>query len=230
MDFYLLLKNMGKSLSNKYGQKRFESAIKSMTDAIKIASKRAIHKKAETTGNYIGNEIADKITSVSKNSTTELHNFDETKEEDEEKTTHTKRHISPEEYQKLANLLIDESNKSSKFRTRNWVEINDHIRGAYSSNKKIRFKTAMLRSSLCDYRDAYIFLKGNISVNNTAAEGAAANNTNRKVIFKNCAPFTNCISKINNTQIDNAEYIDIVMPIYNLIEYCDNYSKISGNL
>ena len=127
-------------------------------------------------------------------------------------------------------MLIDESNKSSKFRTRNWVEINDHIRGAYSSNKKIRFKTAMLRYSLCDYRDAYIFLKGNISVNNTAAEGAAANNTNRKVIFKNCAPFTNCISKINNTQIDNAEYIDIVMPIYNLIEYCDNYSKISGNL
>ena len=67
----------------------------------------------------------------------------------------------------------------------------------------------MLRSSLCDYDNAYILAKGNISVNNTAAEGAAANNTNKKVIFKNCAPFTNCISKINNTQIDNAEYIDI---------------------
>ena len=74
----------------------------------------------------------------------------------------------------------------------------------------------MLRSSLCDYRDAYILVKGNISVNNTAA--AAANNTNEKVIFKNCAPFTNCISKINSTQIDNAQYIDIVMPMYNLIE------------
>ena len=74
----------------------------------------------------------------------------------------------------------------------------------------------MLRSSLCDYSDAYILVKGNISVNNTAA--AAANNTNEKVIFKNCAPFTNCISKINNTQIDNAQYIDIVMPMYNLIE------------
>ena len=88
----------------------------------------------------------------------------------------------------------------------------------------------MLRSSLCDYSDAYILFKGNITVNNTAGAGAAANNTNKKVIFKNCAPFTNCISKINNTQIDNAEYIDIVMPMYNLIEYNDNYSKTSGSL
>ena len=88
----------------------------------------------------------------------------------------------------------------------------------------------MLRSSLCDYSGAYILVKGNITVNNTAADGAAANNTNKKVIFKNCAPFTNCISKINNTQIDNAEYIDIVMPIYNLIEYIDDHSQTSGNL
>ena len=88
----------------------------------------------------------------------------------------------------------------------------------------------MLRSSLCDYSDAYILVKGNITVNNTAAADADANNTNKKVIFKNCAPFTNCISKINNTQIDNAEYIDIVMPMYNLIEYSDNYWKISGSL
>ena len=134
------------------------------------------------------------------------------------------------EYQIIANLLNDESNQPSKFRTKNCVEINDDIRGAYSPNKLIRFKTAMLRSSLCDYSDAYILVRGNITVNNTAADGAAANNTNKKVIFKNCAPFTNCISKINNTQIDNAEYIDIVMPMYNLIEYSDNYSKTSGSL
>ena len=88
----------------------------------------------------------------------------------------------------------------------------------------------MLRSSLCDYSDAYILVKGNITVNNTAADGAAANNTNKKVIFKNCAPFTNCISKINNTQVDNAKDIDIVMPMYNLIEYSNNYSKTSGSL
>ena len=127
-------------------------------------------------------------------------------------------------------MLNDESNKPCKFRTRNWVEINDDIRGDYSPNKQISLKAAKLRSSLCDYSDAYILVKGNITVNNTAAEGAAATNTNKKVIFKNCAPFTNCVSKINNTQIDNAEYIDIVMPMYNLIEYSDNYSKTSGSL
>ena len=117
------------------------------------------------------------------------------------------------EYQIIANLLTDESNKPSKFRTKNWVEIDDDIRGAYSPNKQIRFKTSMLRSSLCDYSDAYILVKGNISVNNTAAAGVDANNTNKNVIFKNCAPFTSCISEINNEQIDDAEYIDIVMPM-----------------
>ena len=88
-------------------------------------------------------------------------------------------------YQKIANLLNDESNKPSKFRTRNWIEINDESRGEYSSNKLIRFKTAMLRSSLCDYSDAYILVKGNITVNNTAAEGAGTDNAAKKVTFKN---------------------------------------------
>ena len=134
------------------------------------------------------------------------------------------------EYKKIANLLDNESNQPSKFRTRNWVEKNNEARGEYSPDKQIRFKTAMLRSSLCDYSDACIPVKWNITVNNTAADGAAANNTDKKVIFKNCAPFTSCISKINNAQIDNAQYIDIVMPVYNLIEYSDNYSKTSGSL
>ena len=127
-------------------------------------------------------------------------------------------------------MLDSASNKLSKFIKKNWVEINDDVRGVYSTNKQIRFKTAMLRYSLCDYSDAYIPAKGNITVKNTAAEGAAANNTNKKVIFKNCAPFTICINKTNNTKIDNAEYIDIVMPMYNLVEYSNNYSKKSGSL
>ena len=88
----------------------------------------------------------------------------------------------------------------------------------------------MLKSSLCDYSDAYILVKGTISVNNTAAADADANNINKKVILKNCAPFINCISEINNTQIDNAKDIDIVMPMYNLIEYSDNYAKTTGSL
>ena len=85
----------------------------------------------------------------------------------------------------------------------------------------------MLKSSLCDYSDAYILVKGTITVNNTGAADADANNTDKKLIFKNCAPFTNCISEINNTQVGNAKDLDIVMPIYNLIEYSDNYSKTS---
>ena len=84
-------------------------------------------------------------------------------------------------------MLNDSSNKPSKFRTRNWVEINDEIRGSYSPNKQIRFKTAMLTSSLCDYSDVYILAKGNITVNRTAVAGAATNNINKKVIFTNCA-------------------------------------------
>ena len=134
------------------------------------------------------------------------------------------------EYQKTSNLIDDASNQPSKFRTNNWVQINDESRGTHNVNSQIKFKTTMLKSSLCDYSDAYILVKGTIAVNNTAAADVDANNTNKKVIFKNCAPFTNCISDINNTQVDNANDIDNVMPVYNLIEYSDNYSKASGRL
>ena len=127
------------------------------------------------------------------------------------------------EYQKITNLLDNASNQPSKFRTKIWVEINDDSRGIYNVHRQIKFKTTMLKSSIFDYSDAYILVKGTVTFDNTSAAGVAANNTNKKIIFKNCAPFTNCISGINNTQIDNAKYIDIVMPMYNLIEYRDNY-------
>ena len=115
------------------------------------------------------------------------------------------------EYQKIANLMDDTTNNNQTIH-------------------QIKFKTTILKSSLSDYIDAYILVKGTISVNNTAAQGVAANNTNKKVIFKNCAPFTKCISEINNIQIDNAKVIDIVMSMYNLIEYSDNYAKTTGSL
>ena len=83
----------------------------------------------------------------------------------------------------------------------------------------------MLRSSLCDYSDAYTHVKGNLSVNNTAAAGAAANNENKKLIFKNCASFANFISKIKNAETDNSQYIDIVMPIKNLQSIVINIHK-----
>ena len=136
------------------------------------------------------------------------------------------------EYQKIANLKDDTPNQPSKFRTRNRVEINDESRGAYNVNSQIKFKTTVLKSSLCDYSDAYILVKGTITINGRAADAAAiqADERDKDVSFKNCAPFINCISEINNTQIDNAKDIDIVMPMYNLIEYSDNYAKTSGSL
>ena len=136
------------------------------------------------------------------------------------------------EYQKIANLIDDASYQPSNFRTRNWVEINDESRGAYNVNSQIKFKTTMLKSSLCDYSDAYIVVKGTITINGRGADAGPrqADERDKGVSFKNCAPFINCISGINNTQIDNAKDIDIVMSMYNLIEYSDNYAKTSGNL
>ena len=136
------------------------------------------------------------------------------------------------EYQKIANLIEDTSNQPSKFRTKNWVEINDQSRATYNVNSQIKFKTTMLKSSLCDYSDAYILVKGKITITGAGADAAArqADERDKGVAFKNCAPFTNCISEIHNTQVHNAKDIDIVMPIYNLIEYSDNYAKTTGSL
>ena len=106
------------------------------------------------------------------------------------------------EYQKIANLLNDGSNQSSKFRARNWVEINDESRGTYTNND-IRFKTTMLKSGLCDYADAYIFVKGTITITGAGDDAAARqlDERNKGAIFKNCVPLTKCISTINNTDI-----------------------------
>ena len=135
------------------------------------------------------------------------------------------------EYQKIVNLLNNELDQPSKFRTRNWIEINDKSRGN-CANGDIKFKTTILRSNLCDYADSYILVKGTITITGEGADAAAerADERDKGVTFKNCAPFTKCISRINNTDIDNAHDIDIVMPMYNLIEYSDNYSKTSGSL
>ena len=90
----------------------------------------------------------------------------------------------------------------------------------------------MLRSNLCDYADAYIHVQGTITITGAVDDAAArpADERNKAVRFKNCPPFTKCISRINGTDTDNAQDIDIVMPMYNLTEYSDNYSKTSGSL
>ena len=134
------------------------------------------------------------------------------------------------EYQKIPNLLNNESDQPSKFRTRNWVEINDESIETYTSND-IRFKTTMLRSNLCDYADSYILVKGTITITGAGNNDAAreADGRDEGVVFKNCAPFTKCISRIQNIDIGTAQDINIVMPMYNLIEYSNNYLKISGS-
>ena len=110
------------------------------------------------------------------------------------------------------------------------VEINEESRGKYIRFNQIRFKTSMLRSNLCDYSNAYILVKGIITVGNTETKSQANNGTNDKVKRKNCAPFTKRISRLNNTQVNDTSYIGVVMPMCNLTEYSHNYLKTSGIL
>ena len=100
------------------------------------------------------------------------------------------------EYQKIANLLESASNQPSKFRTRNWAEINDESRGTYTSND-IKFKTTMLRSNSCDYADAYIFVEGTITITGAGNDDAAKrlDERNKGVIFKNCAHLLNALAE-----------------------------------
>ena len=132
------------------------------------------------------------------------------------------------ECQKITNLLDNTPNHSSKFKTKSYLERNDNSRGTYNTNSQTKLKNSMLKSSLCDCSDAYILVSGTIMVTNTPAASRPVNNNNIEVIFKNCAPFTDCLCEINNTQIDDAKDIHVEMLMYNLIGYSDNYSKTSG--
>ena len=136
------------------------------------------------------------------------------------------------EYQKIINLLGTTLDEVPRFITKKWVEVHDQSGSAddrYKPNKQIRFKTSMLRSDLYDYSDAYIVVKGDITLTKINGRGII-DIRNRFLAFKNNAPFTNCISKINNVLIDNAEDLDIVTPMYNLLEYSKNYRKTTRSL
>ena len=132
------------------------------------------------------------------------------------------------QYQKIINMLDDTLNQSTKLRAKEWVEINDDAYGMHNANSQIESKTSMLNSSLCDYSDAYILVSGTTTVAPKAVNNP--NNDGKGVVFKNCAPFTDSISEINNIQIDNTKDIDIVMPMHNSIERSNNYSKTLGSL
>ena len=90
-------------------------------------------------------------------------------------------------------MLVDTTNQPCEFRTRNWIKINDESRQTYNANNDVKFKTSMIRSNKCDYSEAHIHVKTTLTVPNIRAAAAPVNNTNKKVIFKNCAPFTNCV-------------------------------------
>ena len=139
------------------------------------------------------------------------------------------------EYNKINNLLLSEDNESeklSKFVTREYVRVNS-LSNTYNENKSIRSKTPMLRSNLCDYSDAYVLVKGRITVTAPGANNGANNirdESNRPVILKNNASFLSCITRINGELIEDADALDIVMSMYNLLEYSKNYRKTIGSL
>ena len=126
------------------------------------------------------------------------------------------------ETQKIINLLNDSSNEESKFATKKWYVINSQTaKGKYDQNNSVKFETEIIKSSLCDYSNAFILVTGDI---------AAAANNNTDVAFKNCALFSTCKTGINDVFIDEANHIYIAMSMYNLIEYSDNYSDTLGSL
>ena len=134
------------------------------------------------------------------------------------------------EYDKTNNLLLSKDNENeelSKFVTREYVRVNSLL-NTYNENKSIRFKTPMLRSNLCDYSDPYILVKGTIMVTAPGANNGANNvrdKRNRPLILKNNAPFVSCITRINGELFEDANDLDIVIPMYNLLEYSKNYRK-----
>ena len=128
------------------------------------------------------------------------------------------------EHQKSITML---ENTSNEFRPKNWVEIKvDDAGGTYNRNSQIKSKTIILKSSLRDYSDAYVLVKGTITI----AGAEAATQTSKHFIFKKCVWFTDCMNKINNTKVVNAKDLNAVMLMYSLSEYNDNYSKISRGL
>ena len=136
------------------------------------------------------------------------------------------------EYQKIKSLLGTMIDEIPRFITKKWVEVHDQSGSAddrYKPIKQIRFKTSMIRSDLCDFSDAYIVVKRDITLKKTNGRGII-DIRSRFLAFKDNAPFTNCISKINNVLIDNAEDLDIVMPMYNLLECSKKYRKTTGSL
>ena len=130
------------------------------------------------------------------------------------------------EFNKINNLLGPAHDKVPRFINKKWIEVQSQSGSTYNTSKPIRFKTSMLRSDLCDYSDAHVWVKGTITVTNPNTNV----NFDSRLTLKNNAPFISGISKINGELVENAEDLDIVMPMYDLLEYSKNYEKTSGSL
>ena len=172
----------------------------------------------------IGNKIADRINKSTRN---------KAQKEDDRIMEETQELIIPPEKReqiiKDLKLLGSESENLYKFVAREYVRVNS-LSNTYNENKSIRFKTSMLRSDLCDYADAYILVNGTITVTAAAGANNIRDKKNRKLILKNNAPFVSCMTRINGELIEDADDLDIVMPMYNLLEYSKNYRKAIGSL
>ena len=190
-----------RKFGDKYGKKLMDTETKTGMDAAKTASKRVVQKTAEATGDLIGNKKADKITSLGKTKSIEI--------EDERQGIYIPpekrqqiidglrlfRHHIKMEYQKITNLPDITSNNVPRFITKKWVEVHDQSGSSedrYKPSKQIRFKTLMLKLDLCGFTDAYIVVKGKVTV----AGGSNSSRKNRPLAFKSNAPFIVCILKI----------------------------------
>ena len=131
------------------------------------------------------------------------------------------------EYQKVINFWDDTSNQPSKFRKKSWLEVNEEWPASYKIGSQIGFKTLILKPSLFDYINAYILVSGIITITGAGKDDRSKprDEVNKGVILENCMLLTHCISETNNTQIDHAK-LDILMPMYNLIQYSNNFSEI----
>ena len=213
-----------RKFDDEYGRKLRNTATKTGIDTAKTASRWVAQKTEEAIEDLIGNKVADKTTSLGK--TKSKGKEDRRREiyippEKQQQIIDDLRlfwyHIKME-YQKVTNLLGTTTDNAPTFITKKWTEVHDQW-----GSKQIGFKTSMLQSDLCYFSDTYIIVKGTFTVTNPNQ-----NVYDKKLAFKNNARFVSCISRINNTLIDNAENLDIVMSLYKLLEYRKNYWKTTG--
>ena len=224
-----------KDTTSKFYQSKYGKMLKNQESEFgKIAGKKVLTKSAEATGDLIGPKIADKITSLKVKDKSQ-----KIIEEEEIIIPPQKRQQILNDlrlfkvynikmrYNKITNLLGKlDMDEIPKFTTAKWIEIFYQSNGTYNKNKDIRFKTNQLRNDLCDFNDAYIVVTGKITATNP---GNDDNVYNRNVSFKNSAPFFNCTLRINSPLVEDAQDLDIVIPMYNVLYYSKNFKKTTGS-